>query len=222
MLVGMRRPLGWVPLLRPVTRRRWFSNASSDKGFQIPAHMLNFSLFIAPCVIYVIYAGNYGPSEEVLEERIRERYDVAAVHQKNEGLKEFFQKAELGLEDDRLQQVLHGGKTDQKRHFAVDKELYGTEQGLVIKQQTEEEIKARAEEKKRRKELRRQRRKEKGVVAAEDVTASTDTKSNTSTQSESVVDRLRLHSIVSKPVVQYAVVGSLAILVGYLAGSRRN
>jgi hypothetical protein len=228
----MRRSLlgGCIPAIRPV--KRMFSSggsgSSSEEGFKIPSHLLNFSLLVAPCVIYAVYAVKYGPSDDLLEERIRERYDVTGIHQKNEAMKDFFLKAEQGLEDDRLQQVLHGGKTDLKRQHPVDKELYGTEQGVVIKQRTEEEIHAMAEERKRRRELRRQRRKEKGAVAANDesaVAVTAHASANTTDSSNNAVMKpgaLDLRLLLSQPVVAYAVIGGIAVVAGYLAGSRRN
>jgi hypothetical protein len=222
--MGMRRPLwsGCIPAIRPVKRMFSSRGSSSEEGPKIPSHLLNFSLLIAPCIIYTVYAVKYGPTDEVLEERIRERYDIAGVHQKNEAMRDFFLKAEQGIEDDRLQQVLHGGKTDLKRQHAVDKELYGTEKGLVVKQQTEEELQAMAEEKKRRRELRRQRRKEKGAVAANDESAAAATKTDSTNNAAVKPGALDLRPLLSQPAVAYALIGSIAVIAGYLAGSRRN
>ena len=52
-------------------------------------------------------------------------------------MKQFFINAENGIEDDRIQKVLQGGIDDMKRLHSIDDELYGTNKGIQIKQQTQ-------------------------------------------------------------------------------------
>jgi hypothetical protein len=84
-----------------------------------------------PVVGYTLYAGRYGPEDEQLEERIRERYqpDITAAHSRNQAMSDFFQKAikdpDSGAEDARLEQVLHGGKGEKKQFQHVESKEFG-------------------------------------------------------------------------------------------------
>jgi hypothetical protein len=182
-----------------------------------------------PVVGYTLYAGRYGPEDEQLEERIRERYqpDITAAHSRNKAMSDFFQKAikdpDSGAEDARLEQVLHGGKGEKKRFHAVDKELYGTVAGIEEKQRTEEALKQAAEDKKKRK-----RRKKKGMDesgAGDSPAAST---SNAEQQPSKIAPTNRpTPSRFSLPqgtaqVVTVVAVGTVAAIAGFMIGGQRK
>lgn len=191
------------------------------KVIQMPAHTILFTVLFIPCAFLAVYVMNYGPGEERVNEEVRARYgNNVQVQQRNQALKEFFINAEQGVEDQRLQQVLYGGKGEKKRFHAVDKELYGTEQGLVVKQQVTEEIQQTAEEKKRRR--KEKRRLKKKPPLAEDVVADHDTKSTTpqssfSSQLRNMVSSLDPETV--KTVATYSLVGTVAIVIGFFVGS---
>jgi hypothetical protein len=108
-----------------------------------------------PVTGFALYAQRYGPEEEELEQEIRKRYapDIAKNQQNNAAMQELFQHAiknpDDAVEDDRLAQVLYGGKGEKKRFHAVDKELYGTAQGVEQRNRLQEELKQEAKEKKK-------------------------------------------------------------------------
>jgi hypothetical protein len=194
------------------------------KVIQIPAHTMTFTVLFIPCAILTVYMLNYGPGEERLNEEIRAKYgNNTQVRERNQALKEFFVNAEQGIEDQRLQQVLYGGKGEKKRFHAVDKELYGTEQGLVVKQQVTEEIEQSVEEKKRR---RKEKRRLKKKAQADDAAATSIVDNDTSNTSPSSPFYSQLRNTISsiqpetvKTVATYSLIGTVAIVIGFFAGS---
>ena len=43
--------------------------------------------------------------------------------------------------DKRIDEMLHAGRGDMKRHYPVDEKYYGTEEGLAAKERIQEELK---------------------------------------------------------------------------------
>jgi hypothetical protein len=206
------------------------ATADGKKVVQIPAHTLTFTVLFIPCAFLTIYMLNYGPDQERVNEEIRAKYgNNVQVQQRNQALREFFINAEQGVEDQRLQQVLYGGKGEKKRFHAVDKELYGTEQGVVVKQQVTEEIQQTVEEKKRRRKEKRRLKKKSSVegdnesaVAVMSDNDGVTTTSSTTTQR--IYSQLRnvvasIHPETVKTVATYSLIGTVAIAIGFLAGS---
>jgi hypothetical protein len=182
-----------------------------------------------PVVGYTLYAGRYGPEDEQLEERIRERYqpDITAAHSRNKAMSDFFQKAikdpDSGAEDARLEQVLHGGKGEKKRFHAVDKELYGTVAGIEEKQRTEEALKQAAEDKKKRK-----RRNKKGMDESGAGDSPTTPTSNAEQQPSQIAptkgptpSRFALPQGAAQ-VVTVVAVGTVAAIAGFMIGGQRK
>lgn len=209
------------------------SSSSSGRGeprFKIPVHVATFTLLLVPCIGFAWYADRFGPDSEQLEERIRERYgqDVAVAHQKNRAMQEFYQNAikdaEGGTEDDRLSQVLHGGKGEKKRLHAIDKELYGTQAGVETKLQMKKQLETAAAEKKERR--RKQRQKKKGVI--ETTSDDNEEKSRRDAPDQPQPRTIAAVSTSDKGVrttqlVTLIAVGTLAALTGFFAGGgRRN
>ena len=216
------------------TTRTSVTGATMDgkKVIEIPAHTMTFTVLFIPCAILAIYMMSYGPDEERVNDEVRAHYgNNLQIQQKNQALKEFFMNAEQGIEDQRLQQVLYGGKGEKKRFHAVDKELYGTEQGLVVKQQVTEELQQTAAEKKRqRKEQRRLKKKKASIdaVAAEvndnDKDAAPSSSQSSSTLLSTVSTKLRTAvASIDRETVQtvatYSLIGTVAIVIGFFAGS---
>ncbi len=61
--------------------------------------------------------------------------------------------------DKKLQEVLRGGKGDQKRHFAVDDKLYGTEEGVQKRKEAEEQLELEKKKAANRKKKGKKRKK---------------------------------------------------------------
>lgn len=248
--ISVRRQQQQQQQRRAFSSRKNSSSSSSDGKIKIPAQMAVFSLLLVPAVGFALYAQTYGPDEAELQARIRERYgqEVAAAHAKNNtaAMSDFFKKAitnaDQGAEDERLEQVLHGGKGAKKRFHAVDKELYGTEAGVEERHRMEEELKLAALEKKKEKRKRRRKKaaadepSDAAAVAA--VAAAPD--DATMTEADRALKEELEQGYVQKPlgsglgihrdstttqiVVIATVVGTLAALAGFLAGggARRN
>jgi hypothetical protein len=233
-----RRPL---PQPFPVLQcYRTFSDGSSrhtvtgasingKKVIQIPAHTMTFTVLFIPCALLAVYMMSYGPSEEDVNEEVRARYgNNVQVQEKNQALKEFFVNAEKGIEDQRFQQVLYGGKGEKKRFHAVDKELYGTEQGVIVKQQVSEEIQQTVEEKKRRRKEKRRLKKQQQQLANGDDDVTKDNNSDIKvTTSQSFTSKVTnaLSSVdkeTIKTVATYSLIGTAAVVIGFLAGSSSN
>jgi hypothetical protein len=216
---------------RPTTTVTGASTTGTVNGkkiIQIPAHTLTFTILFIPCALLAIYVISYGPSDEHVQDEVRQRYgNNRIIQQKNEALKDFFINAEQGIEDERLHQVLYGGRGEKKRLHAVDKELYGTEQGMIVKQQVTTELHKEMEEKKRRKkELRRQKRldkqqKQSGMI---------DGIGNNNNNNENEKDNNKMSHILStindtlnnesvKTTMTYTILGTIAIAIGYIVGS---
>lgn len=195
------------------------------KVIEIPAHTLTFTVLFIPCALLAVYMMSYGPSEEHLNEEIRARYGTnLQVQKKNEAMREFFINAEKGIEDQRLQQVLYGGKGEKKRFHAVDKELYGTEQGVIVKQQVIEEIQQSVEEKKLQRKEKRRLKKQQQQLANGDADGMQDNSDSKATTPQSLTSKLSnaLSSVdkeTIKTVATYSLIGTAAVMIGFFAGS---
>ena len=196
--------------------------ADGKKVINMPLYLTQFTVLFIPAVALGIYMISFGPDEEQINERVRAKYgDNLQIQQKNAGLKEFFLNVEQGSEDGRLQQVLNGGKGEKKRFHAVDPELYGTEQGLVVKQQVTEELEQSMEERKRRR--KEQRRLMKQKKSAPDAVATTDsTPSTTPTTARSFWYTPTIDQETIQTAAVYSLIGTVAIVIGFFAGSRRQ
>jgi len=193
-----------------------------EASVKIPAQVFVFSLLMIPVVGFALYAQRYGPEEEELEEEIRKRYapDIAKSQRNNEAMQELFQHAiknpDDGAEDDRLSQVLYGGKGEMKRLHAIDKELYGTAQGVEQRNRLQEELKQQAEENKKRRKRRKQKQQQDEVVV--------NKKKEDEGKSEAAKDetKKRFSSVDATQIATIAAVGTIAAVAGFLAGGRRN
>ena len=199
--------------------------ADGKKVINMPLYLTQFTVLFIPAVALGIYMISFGPDEEQINERVRAKYgDNLQIQQKNAGLKEFFLNVEQGSEDGRLQQVLNGGKGEKKRFHAVDPELYGTEQGLVVKQQVTEELEQSMEERKRRR--KEQRRLMKQKKSAPDAVATTDSTPSTTTTTTARSFWSPYTPTIDQETIQtaavYSLIGTVAIVIGFFAGSRRQ
>ena len=106
-----------------------------------------------PALAYALYADKYGPSDEQLEQEIRQRYagKIAENEQKWEAMAVFFKNAIRQPVDDSLKQVLYAGRGGKKRMGAVDEKFYGTAEGVEEKKRQEEEQKKREEYRRKKK-----------------------------------------------------------------------
>jgi hypothetical protein len=179
------------------------------------AHLFMFLVPMFPAILYALYFGyGYEERQKVLEQEIRERYaeGVAKAHVNNEAMRELFQTVIKEPSDDpRIDQLLRAGVGDMKRIHSVDKDLYGTEEGKILREKFLEEQKAKRKKRKRKKT---------NAAAAESAV-----ESGVSHQANPPFFQWpRLPEVDKKQVITAAVVGSIAAAVGFLAGggNRRN
>eukprot|EP01083_Nonionella_stella_P140636 431673_1 len=120
----------------------------------------------------------------------------------------------------RMSQVLYGGKGDIKRHHAVDKSLYGTEEGaeqqrMAVEAAAEEQSsREKAIKKKRRKKGGKKRKKKKKT----DEDVAKDDKSKTDSDSDSI-DKVGWNGSTAIAASGAATIGTIA-LAAILIGKR--
>lgn len=191
-----------------------------EPRFRVPAHVATFTLIMVPALGFLAYAERFGPSEEKLEEEIKSRYgaEVRENHQHNEHMAEFFRrtmdKGGISKLDDRVEEVLHGGKGVKKRLHEIDEKLYGTAEGVAEKKRMEDELK---EQKKRRKLKKRQaeEKPEQPIAVEHDKNAPKPEESSSSSPSWT-------RKIEPGSVGLVVVVATVAAAVGFLAGGGRS
>ena len=166
-----------------------------------------------PVAFATLYVSRFSPDEETLEAEIRQRHgvEVQMSTQNNQDMKSFFQKTMQSTDDQRLDEVLRGGRGAKKRLYAVDEKLYGTQEGVEEKKRQEELQKERKREKRRAK-------KEAAQAAAEGRTVpqKESSKNNAVDGADSTPTR---SSVEFKSVVAVSAVAVGAAALGFLAGA---
>ena len=115
----------------------------------------------------------------------------------------------------RMAEALAGGRGQAKRHYAVNKELYGTEEGVKQRNMAEEE--------QRKKEERRKRRtKGSGVAAVDGKKPSPRDSLDVELKPRFGAVRDLVASIDGKQVAVVTSVGFLALATGFVVGGRRQ
>ena len=105
-------------------------------------------------------------------------------------------------QDAKLQEILKGGKQSIKRHYAVDKTLYGTEEGVIQRKRAEKDVE--------RKKRKRQKKKNSG-----DLSSDNDVKDMNNSSTNETNMALSVFAVT-------AVSGSLAFLVSTIISGRRS
>ena len=206
------------------TTRRGPAPAAKRPGYSIPAQGFVFTVLLLPVLGYTMYAGRYGPSDEELEQQVRERYAarIAENKPKNAAMAEFFQHAihnPDGKVDDSLKEVLYAGKGGKKRFYAVDEKLYGTEEGVAEKKRQEEE-RAKREEYRRKKKAGEIKEEEKPEKSKSSKANGNET--NVETPSSSTPSGGGALVLNTQSAAALSAVAILAAGVGYLAGGSRR
>jgi hypothetical protein len=161
-------PCAWFPLPRSV---RFLLGSCETPGIA-----LNIGIYIHCFVLFFLSAGwvvTYGSNEEALEATLRSKYgkEIRETESKREKMSEVYMSAikkpgSDPLQEERLQQLLRGGRGEVKRH-QYDPKYYGTEEGLEKQRLTEEEIKLHQEEERKRMKRAKKRLKKKKKEAQE-------------------------------------------------------
>jgi hypothetical protein len=112
-------------------------------------------LFRRQSLVAIYYKRNH-QSDEEFEEMLRKNYsnNIEGSKAKRQEFSTFLQ----GIKDPtnsadtekKMEEVLRGGRGESKRHYAVDKELYGTEEGVRLRKEAEDEQKQQTRKKDQR------------------------------------------------------------------------
>mmetsp|Transcript_34443 Transcript_34443/g.79524 ORF Transcript_34443/g.79524 Transcript_34443/m.79524 type:complete len:134 (+) Transcript_34443:369-770(+) len=117
-----------------------------------------------------------------------------------------------GSMDERIDEVLHAGKGEIKRHYAVDKRYYGTKEGVEAREQIEKEMSEKQQQHKKRKA-----KKKKQKPGASKTQAETGGPEAPSSRGGSDAG----NSTIPNSVVTVAAVGALAAIVLLGGGGSR-
>lgn len=170
-------------------------------------------MFIHPSFDYfsqTIQKGYYyqtnKPNEEDFEAELRKNYahNIEGSASKRKDMVAFMTALKKGeVPDERMDDVLHAGKGDMKRHYKVDGRFYGTEEGVAAKKRMEEEL--RLGKKKRKKKKKKAAAEAKAAVEEAKVVPPPPPTSNT-----------------TKSVVALGVVGAAAAVATIFMGGGRS
>ena len=118
-------------------------------------HFCLFLIFVIRSHAAIYYKRNH-QSDEEFEEMLRKNYsnNIEGSKAKRQEFSTFLQ----GIKDPnsnadtekKMEEVLRGGRGETKRHYAVNKELYGTEEGVRLRKEAEEEQKQQTRKKDQR------------------------------------------------------------------------
>ncbi|CAB9529462.1 expressed unknown protein [Seminavis robusta] len=159
-----------------------------------PLPVLLYGLVMVPIAAFAGWVVTYGHDEEALERKLRDKYgkEIKEVESRRQQMSEVYMAAiknpgSDAAQEERLKQLLRGGKGDVKRHHAIDRKYYGTEEGLekqriTIEEQMQQHQEAeKAKMKKVKKKLKKLKKKKK---AEEEAAAAAASSSDTTTDSE--------------------------------------
>lgn len=113
---------------------------ASKTKIKIPVHVFVYTIAFLPGAAYAYYWYKNAPSDEEHEAELRKKYShhIEASKDKHESMSKFLQ----GMKDPNnkeqqamMAEVLRGGRGGQKRLHAVDRSLYGTDEGARLQKQ---------------------------------------------------------------------------------------
>jgi hypothetical protein len=109
--------------------------------------------------------------------------------------------------DKRIDEMLHAGRGDMKRHYPVDEKYYGTEEGLAAKERIQEELK---------------RKRAKKKVAGGNSASSTKATMSTDGHSARGDEAVAAMSTRTISAIGLAAVGTAAVAAAVLLGGGRS
>lgn len=176
---------------------------------KIPVHVFAFGIASVPGIFYAMYWKRNHESDEEFEEKLREKYGskIQSSKDKRENMVKLIQAikhpGQDSDQDEKLQEILKGGKQSIKRHYAVDKTLYGTEEGVIQRRRAEEDV------------TRKKKRKSQKKKNSDDFSTDDDEKDMKSPSTNETNTALSVFTVT-------AVSGSLAFLVSTILSGRRS
>lgn len=135
----------------------------------------------------------------------------------------FMNALKRGENDERMDEVLHAGKGEMKRHYKVDGRFYGTEEGVAAKKQMEDELRNKKKEKKKKKEAAAAAAAAVTLAAKGEPQSTSDgSGSETGDTAVAVEDTDVVSSGTTESVVAIALIGALASAAILLVGGGRS
>ena len=200
---------------------------------KIPVHVLSYTLALVPAFGYTWYTMKSKLPEEDLEKEIRHNFKAHVQTSENnrQAMAQFFK----GIRDsnqldskqsEELDSVMRAGKDTVKRHYAVDKRLYGTEEGLKLAEELQQ--KKKEDDLKKKKERSKNKKRKKDIQNGsiqEDPNKKDVVKSNEEDNQKEIkttLDNSRKEIGFSREKVTMAAMMASAVAVGYLLGDRRT
>ena len=106
---------------------------------KIPIHVLVYSIGFFPAAAYAYHWYKNAPTDEDFEKELSKNYsqNIQSSREKHVQMTQFLQNMKdpnntnNKEQQQRMQEVLLGGRGQKKRLYAVDEEIYGTEEGEI-------------------------------------------------------------------------------------------
>ncbi|KAL7450116.1 hypothetical protein ACHAWC_002093 [Mediolabrus comicus] len=108
---------------------------------KIPVHVLVYSIGFMPAAAYAYHWYKNAPTDEQFEKELSKNYsqNIQSSRDKHVQMTQFLQNMkdpDKSVEQQqRMQEVLLGGRGQQKRLYAVDDSIYGTEEGAKLQKE---------------------------------------------------------------------------------------
>lgn len=125
---------------------------------KIPIHVLVYSIGFFPAAAYAYHWYKNAPTDEDFEKQLSKNYsqNIQSSRDKHVQMTQFLQNMKdpnNNEQQQRMQEVLLGGRGQKKRLYAVDEEIYGTEEGAKLQKEASDTkiIKNRRKKKKKKK-----------------------------------------------------------------------
>jgi hypothetical protein len=171
-------------------------------------------------------------SDEEFETKLREKYSnkIQTNKDKKQDMVKFFkamQDPNTNPEQEaKMMQVLHGGKGEMKRHYAIDANLYGTQEGVQKRKEAtggagggggevtgvdvDVDVDAKKKKKLRKKKLKKMKQQPKQTENNNDTNDTNKNNGNTAKSTERVVAAGNYRSM-NLPTTQQTAVGTVAL-----------
>ncbi|KAL7444262.1 hypothetical protein ACHAXM_009374 [Skeletonema potamos] len=151
---------------------------------KIPVHVFVYSLGFIPAAAYAYHWYKNAPTDDEFEKELSKNYsqNIQSSRDKHIQMTQFLQNIKDPNSDQqqRMQEVLLGGRGQQKRLYAVDDAIYGTEEGAKLQKEAVEGSSGKIIKKKRKKRKIKGKENdsdssgEKGTTNQNNITKTTD------------------------------------------------
>lgn len=178
---------------------------------QIPAHVFVYTIAFIPGVAYAYHWYENAPTDEELEKELRKNYthNIDTSREKHGQMNNFLQNMKDSNSDQqrKMDQILLGGRGQQKRLYAVDEKIYGTEEGAKLQKEAQQKAMTKAKRKKKK--------KKKAIKES-------DGEESQGELGKSNLEDMQQISTVKQSVAVVAVVGALAAGASIFLGGNRS